>query len=419
MNPRRLNLLLTTWEGGGSVPPVLSLARDLLARGHSVRVMSDRANQFEIERCGARFVAWSQAPSRTTRGRAESLRDWEAGTPIGAFIALLDGVMFTPALAYARDVVAELGREPADLVVASDMLFGVMAGCESIGQRFALFAPQLCLYPLPGMPCVGSGMPPPRTDAEREQHAAFRRDLFELLDSGLPALNATRAALGLPALPHTIDQLKASRALLLGTARAFDFPATLPAEVRYVGPQLAEPGWIEPWTPPWNRDDRRPLLAIGFSTTFQNHAAALQAVVDAAATLPVRALATLGGLESGEVRGADNVWVTRSAPHEDVMRDAAVVVTHGGHGTVMRALSHRRPLLVMPHGRDQNDNAVRVTERGAGLSLPPTADATTIRAALERLLWDPAFAQRAGCLGDAIADEARGISATAQIEALA
>jgi UDP:flavonoid glycosyltransferase YjiC (YdhE family) len=88
------------------------------------------------------------------------------------------------------------------------------------------------------------------------------------------------------------------------------------------------------------------------------------------------------------------------------MREASAVVTHGGHGTVMRALLSRVPMLVIPHGRDQADNAVRITERGAGLSLMPDASVEAIRSACERLLNDPSFRAAAKRLGDRVAAEA-------------
>ncbi|MEJ1937912.1 nucleotide disphospho-sugar-binding domain-containing protein, partial [Nostoc sp. NIES-2111] len=81
---------------------------------------------------------------------------------------------------------------------------------------------------------------------------------------------------------------------------------------------------------------------------------------------------------------------------------AACVVTHAGHGTVMRALSHGLPLLCMPMGRDQNDNAARVVARGAGLRLPETASAGEIRSALLALLEDPGFRRAATQLGRAV-----------------
>ncbi len=41
------HFLFTTWEGGGSVTPALTVVRKLVARGHRVRVMSDRCNRPE------------------------------------------------------------------------------------------------------------------------------------------------------------------------------------------------------------------------------------------------------------------------------------------------------------------------------------------------------------------------------------
>jgi len=130
----------------------------------------------------------------------------------------------------------------------------------------------------------------------------------------------------------------------------------------------------------------------------------LQNVIDALAPLPVRVLVTLGGsIAREDLTAAINCEIVESAPHTIVMRQAALVITHGGHGTVMRALVSRIPTLVIPHGRDQNDNAVRVTARSAGLALPPTASTAEIRAALARLLDDPTFARAAAGLGEAVA----------------
>ncbi len=56
MKTRPLNLLFATWEGGGSVPPVLTAAEKMIARGHRVRIMSEACNRPEVEAVGARFV---------------------------------------------------------------------------------------------------------------------------------------------------------------------------------------------------------------------------------------------------------------------------------------------------------------------------------------------------------------------------
>jgi UDP:flavonoid glycosyltransferase YjiC (YdhE family) len=251
-------------------------------------------------------------------------------------------------------------------------------------------------------------------------HAAITAGLMGLLDHGLPAVNATRARLGLPPLDHLVDQAKAANATLLCTAKAFDFAPKTPApNVRYVGPQLDQPSWALSWTSPWPANEDRPLVVVGFSTTFQNHVGVLQRIADALGRLPVRGLITLGDtVYPWEIDAPENVMLVHSAPHDAVMREAAVVVTHGGHGTVVRALAHRRPLLVIPHGRDQNDNAVRVTWRGAGLSLTPDAPTEAILDALQRLLNEPAFAEAARSLGGRVAAEIADSDVVETLEAL-
>lgn len=419
---QRMNYLFTTWEGGGNVTPVLEVARKLLARGHAVRVMSEACNRPETEAAGARFVAWHRAPSRADRSpESQTCRDWDAATPQEGLLYVIRDLWCGPSLQYAHDVIDELRREPADLVVTCEALFGVMAGCESIGQKLAILCPNISLAPLPGVPPLGPGFPPARNDQDRQMHEQVRQAVTAMFDSGLPVLNAARAELGLAPLEHLLDQFKAARVELLATSRAFDFPAdNLPPRVRYVGPQIGDPRWAKPWTSPWPASDSRPLVAVGFSTTFQNHARVLQNVIDALAPLPVRVLVTLGGsIKPAELRPAANCVLVESAPHSAVMREAAVAITHGGHGTVMRALLNRLPMLVIPHGRDQNDNAVRVTQRGAGLSLTPDATVDAIRAACARLLDEPAFRAAARQLGDLVAADAENSTVVEELESAA
>jgi MGT family glycosyltransferase len=418
----RRNFLFATFEGGGSVGPALTVVRKLLARGHRVRFMSDECNRPEAEATGADVVPWTRAPSRPDRSRdTDLLRDWEVD-PVEGFERTLDGLMIGPSLRYAQDLIEELRREAADLVVSNELLFGPMVGCEAIGQQLVLLSANICAYPIiPDMPAMGSGLPPARTEEERVLHAEIAAGSRAMLNARLPALNAARAALGLAPLADAYDQLDAAEALLLGTARAFDFAAgPLPKKVRYVGPQLDDPEWAEAWRSPWPAGDPRPLVLAGFSTSFQGHVGVLQRIIDAAAALPVRLLVTLGPtISPSELRAAANSVLVRSAPHNAVMREAALVVTHGGHGTVLRALVHGLPMLVVPHGRDQADNAVRVTARGAGLSLSQAATREEISEALQRLLGDRAFAAAAAELGARVAQEAASPSAVEPLEAIA
>jgi MGT family glycosyltransferase len=416
----RMNFLFTTWEGGGNVTPALEAVRKVVERGHRVRVMSEECNRKEAEAVGTTFVAWKRAPSRTDRMPAsDRCRDWAQTTPQEGLLSVIRDLWCGPSRGYAEDVVEELKREAADLVVTSEMLMGVMAGCESVGQKYAVLYPSLRLYPMPGLPPFGPGFAPAKNDEERAMHEHVRKMSEELFDSGLPALNAAREAVGLGPLEHLLDQLDSAQVELVATSPAFDFPTDLlPENIRYVGPLLADPRWAKRWQSPWASTDARPLVSVGFSTTFQNHAGVMQKVIDALEPLPVRVLVTLGGsIQADALRAAENCVLVESAPHSEVMREASLVVTHGGHGTVMQALAARVPMLVIPHGRDQADNAIRVTERGAGLSLAPDASVEAIRAACLRLLGEDSFRVAAKTLGDRVAADAANTTVVEELEA--
>ena len=401
--------LVTTFEGGGNVPPVLGMIRRLVARGHRVRLLSDAVLREEAEAAGASFRAWTTAPSRPDR-RPESdpLEDWAASEPGGGLLRLLDRMTIGPAAAHAADTLAELRRAPADALVCSDLMFGPIIGAEAAGVPFATFASNIAVVPIEGIPPRGPGLAPPATEAERELAAGVAAWFRTMLDERLPVLNAARATVGLAPLAETIEQPRRAAMTLLATSPAFDFPATsLPPGLRYVGPLLDAPDWAAAWESPWDAQDARPLVLVALSTTFQDQVGTIQRLLDAMGSLAVRAVVTLGpALDGVALRVPGNAHVVASASHDALMREAALVVTHCGHGTVMRALAHRRPMLCLPMGRDQNDNAARVAARGAGIRLAPDADVPALRDAIAALLTDPRYAA-AAALGTAIAATTR------------
>ena len=59
------------------------------------------------------------------------------------------------------------------------------------------------------------------------------------------------------------------------------------------------------------------------------------------------------------------------AAHDPIIARAALVVTHGGHGTAMRALKYGVPMIVMPGlAHDQALIANLMEEWGTGIALP-------------------------------------------------
>jgi MGT family glycosyltransferase len=414
--------LIAHWEGGGNTPPMLALVRRLISHGHCVLVLSDPCNREEVDAAGASFASWERAPAREDKSPAsDPLRDWEAKGPPDVLRRLCDHLFVGTALARAQDVLATLEQFPADAIVASEMLLGVMAAAEAKHLPCAALASNVYLFPLPGVPPFGPGFQPARTFVGRARDRFIASMTHKLFGSYTKKLNEARAALGLEPLSHPFDQIARVDRVLVQTSRAFDFPTTgLPENVVYVGPEIDDPAWVEPWQSPWPKDDPRPLVLASFSTTFQDQSAAMSRVIEALGTLHLRAVVTTGpAVDPDSLKAPPNVHVCRSAPHNQLLRDTALMITHAGHGTVIRSLAAGVPLVCMPMGRDQNDNAARVVARHVGVRVRPTASAGAITHAVTKVLQDPKYRQAAKQLGRRISADARESRAAEILEELA
>jgi UDP:flavonoid glycosyltransferase YjiC (YdhE family) len=410
------DFLLASWGTLGNLSPLLTAARRLRQNGHHIRVMADPAMRSEVEASGFAFVTWRRAPTGTAADPVD----------VSDIQDFLRRAIFDPAALYAADIRDEIGRVPTDAVLVLDVLFGGALGAEASGVPFALLSPHVSLRPLPGMPPAISGLSQPKTPEERAEVDAANARQAETLNAFLPGFNRARADLGLPLLADVFDLFDRANRLLLATSRAFDFQAdTLPDNFRYVGPLLDVPNWsksleTEAWRAPWSARSGRPRALIACSTGAQGQRDMFQRIIDAMQAVEIDALATAGpNLDVADLRAPNNVHLVRGAPHDLVMKDVAVVISQGGHGTTTRSLINGLPQLILPMGRDQAANAARIEAKGAGLQLPPTASEADIAAAVNRLIAEPQFRMAASLLGEAMKADIDRSSLVDEMEAIA
>jgi len=412
--------LFVLWAGGGNVPPQLTIARRLVERGYRVRMLAPAVLRESIEAAGIEFEPYRTIPEHDESVAERSLvRDFEARSKVAALAASRDNLVAAMARPVAADVLTTLEHRPADVVAFDFLLFGALFAAEKAEVPAAMLIHTVYPFPAPGLPPYGMGWAPmggPLGSAREVLGRLIFRQVYER--PLLPRFNEVRASLGLEPL-RTFDELlqQVDRALVL-TSPAFDFPGRLPANVEYVGPQFVPPALTPAWQSPWPADDDRPLVVVGLSTTHQAHELMLERIVAALATLPIRALVTTGGATLRSTP-PDNVHVARFVPHAQVLPEAAAVVTHAGLGTVHAALAHGLPLVCLPIGRDQPDNAARVQWHGAGVRLSPKSSPEVIRAAVERVVGDPPFATSAGRLAAAFAEQRPAELAQSALEAVA
>lgn len=424
------SLLFVLWDGGGNIPPQLALARRLSERGHRVRVLAPRVLRSRIEAAGCTFVPLRETPEHDSSTQADDLlRDWEERISLKAAIRVRDRLIFGTARTYNQDVSAAIMDERPDLVLTDYLLLGAYVAAEH--ARIPLVALVHTIYPLPapGLPPYGMGFQPARGTPGHIRDVIFTQVFRRFYNAPLARLNQVRLAAGLPALTSVFEQFWGADRLLVLTSPAFDFPASaLPPNVRYVGPQLDDPAWLAPWEPPLATEntgdtgdtDGRPLVLVSLSTTYQGQADVLRRIIAALADLPVRGLVTLGpALSQRDFTLPPNVRAEPYVPHVQVCPHADLVVTHGGHGTVITALTFGVPVVCVPMGRDQADNAARVVWRDAGTRCAQTASVERLRSAIRRVLEEPRFRAGARRIAAEIAGQGGAFRSVEEVESLA
>jgi MGT family glycosyltransferase len=393
-----MRVLQSMYDAGGGVPPQLAVTRRLVERGHEVRVLAHETLRGRVESRGARLVPLLQTlPGHDmTTAATDLVRDWEPSDPLEAAARFRDLVLFGPAAANAHEVLVELSVWRPDVIVLDWLLFGTALAAESaqVPAVVLIHSP----YPL-------------RKGEEGAQ------DFFA---PGLVTMNAARAELGLGPLDHWDEQLLRCAALLSVAAPELD-PASstiLPANVHHVGP-ATEPS-TESWVSPWDPSDTDPLVLVSFSTTYMAQQDLAARVLEAVATLPVRVLLTTGpalGLDG--VRIPDNVRVSTYIPHDAVLPQTALVITHAGFGTVQAAAAAGVPMVCLPCGRDQPGNAAHVAALGVGVVASPNATVEDLRAVIAGALADSELRDKAQSLGKLVSQYDGTAAIVAQVEALA
>lgn len=359
------HFLFVTWAGGGNVNPVLALAPRLSSRGHHVRVFGEPALASQFARDGIDFVARTGSDM------------WDVGL-------------------MAREVLDECERVPTDVVVVDYMLPGALCGAEGSGRATVAFVHTLYAAML------------------------YRGELVPMLMAAdVAGVNRVRAELGLPEVTRLADLVDRAAIALVTSPRELDNAAArVPDNVHYVGPVLEDAGEDFGWEPPGTRADG-PLVAVSLGTTPMDEAPAVQRVLDALAGVHARAVVAVGDhLDPAAFAAPVNVTMSRYVRHAVVLPHVALLVTHAGLGSVVAALAHGVPLLCLPLGREQPQNAAAAARIGAGLVLASDAAVDDVRAAIVGMLSNPDYQAAAERMAASIAAEGSGDRAITELEKL-
>ena len=324
---------------------MIALGRELARRGHAVTLQTWRRWQEDVEREGMAFAAAPEYHVFPTRER-----------PLTPYQAVERATRETVAL--VRDVAPAV--VVADILTLAPALAGELEGVP-VGTVIPHLDPRMP----DGSAPYSCGARLPRSRAGRALWRGADPLLRHGLQLGRRQLNETRRRLGLPALGRVHGGI--SEALtLVATFPQLEYPRAWPAGTHVVGPLMWEPPGPDVEPPP----GEDPLVLIAPSTSQDPGQTLLRAALEGLADLPVRVLASANRQIPAGVAVAPNVRVVDWVSYSRAMPACDVVVCHGGHGTVARALASGCAVVIVPAAGDMNENAARVDWAGVGVRLP-------------------------------------------------
>jgi MGT family glycosyltransferase len=160
--------------------------------------------------------------------------------------------------------------------------------------------------------------------------------------------------------------------------------------------------------PPWNTAlPSAPTIYFTLGTVFNVESGDLfERVLAGLRELPINVIATVGREIDPAEFGAQpaNIQIKQYIPQSLVLPHCDAVISHGGSGSVIGALAHGLPMLLIPMGADQPLNAGRCAALGAARVLD-AAETTPedVHGSIAAVLAEPAYRRAAERLRDEIA----------------
>ena len=346
-------LIVATGGAGGDLPPLIAAAQALRERGHETSFIGDAAVDRTLSGLGLEVQV---LPAELNLGPRLAGAVREAMTTSGGNLKAAGPMVERALAAWAKEVAGPVGQAIVQLRpdAAVTSLFGVEVMKEAdLSSPWAVVNSTFYVGPNP-----------PRPVEE---------------DIGPRAI---------PLILRYARLIEAADMVLHATDPVFDFSFDrLPARHHYVGPlglwepRLDTPSYLEEPGDPW--------VLVSISSQLQDDLPLAEAALVALADKPVRVVLTVGPDHEPEevsVRPA-NAHVEQVVPHSAVLKRGVLLVSHGGHGSVMKALWEGKPMVLVPWGRDQPGVAARAHALGvAEVVARGDGSEVTLAAAIDRVL---------------------------------
>jgi MGT family glycosyltransferase len=323
----------------------------------------------------------------------------------------------------ARQVLRRLEQQGADVVVTDFAFFPAALAAEKLGLPWVTVYHSGLPFHGPGVPPFGSGLPIGTAEGPELRRAEEAES--KLLGDLARQMGKARRELGLgPGMTDALRTPISPWLNLVTSHEAMEAPRTgLGPSCFFIGPCFSTRQGSGGEGFPFER--LRPecfKVYVSLGTVFNERPEVFRTLLRGLEAPDVQVVVSAGGsYESlASERLSPNVLLFRRVPQVDLLPRVDLVVGHGGNNSTNETLAAGKPLLVVPVGGEQQDNARRVEYLGAGLSLPLQGlTEEPVRQAVARLRHEPGFRARAEALRLALQATEGTLTASALISVLA
>jgi zeaxanthin glucosyltransferase len=351
----------------GHLHPFGALGRELQRRGHRVTVfqVSDLEAKIASEGLGFALVGESDHPAGSLPTSLNRLAQLDG---LAALRFTIAAVQKTTEM-MCRELPAALAKAGVTALLVDQMEPAGGSVAECMGLPFITVCNALLLNREPDVP-------PPFTPWNFEATAFARlrnRVGHAVSDRAMrPVLQTVARYRELWRLPRQRDQEESFSRLaqISQMPKSLDFPRmSAPDVLTYVGPLRDGGGQQSDF--PWERCDGRPLVYASLGTLQNQRTSLFRCFAQGCHELNLQMVLTHGGgVREGELSDLPgNPIVVSYAPQREVIRRAALTLTHAGLNTVLDSLAFGVPIVAIPITYEQPAIARRVEWAKAGLSL--------------------------------------------------
>jgi rhamnosyltransferase subunit B len=363
--------LLVTVGSAGDVHPFIALGLALRARGHRATILTNPFFQSLVERQALGFV-----PLGTIEDFESALDDPDLWHPRRSFKVVAQR-MLVPAIAEIYRAI-EAHADSNTVVAASGISFGARVAQEKLGIPTAT----VHLQPAIIRSLIDQGMLG-YLRISASQPMWFKRAFFRFVDWAAidhllkGPLNKFRATLGLPPVDRVLHRWIHSPQCVIGFfPEWFAAPQSdWPPHTHLVGFPLWDGSGGSVPVPPEAQDfldSGEPPIVFTPGSAAATMQRFFSTSVEAARRLGVRAMLITNFTEQLPRDLPKDVRAFGYLPFSDVLPRAALLVYHGGIGTLAQTIKGGIPHFVVPCAHDQFDNGWRIEQLGLGRSIPQT-----------------------------------------------